>query len=199
VGEVVTRKVRVRVIAATNRPLEKALATGEFREDLYYRFNTFTVMLPPLRERAEDIPVLAHHFLRKAEAKVNKKVDRFSPEALDLLKRYPWPGNLRELENIIERAVVLATSRQIEVALLPLHLQESVPASMQAGEGFLKAKERAVARFERDAITRFLGEARGNVSAAAKRAGITRRNFHRLIVKYGLDMKSFRSETYRTH
>jgi transcriptional regulator with PAS, ATPase and Fis domain len=198
VGDVVTRKVRVRVIAATNRPLEKALATGEFREDLFYRFNTFTITLPPLRERVEDIPVLAHHFLRKAEAKVNKKVDRFTPEALDLLKRYPWPGNLRELENIIERAVVLATSRQVEVALLPLYLQENAPASMSAGEGFVEAKERAVARFERDAITRFLGEARGNVSAAAKRAGITRRNFHRLIVKYGLDMQAFRGGTSRT-
>src|ERR1700737_2964941 len=115
VGDVVTRKVRVRVIAATNRVLEKALVTGEFREDLFYRFNAFTVVLPPLRERTEDIPVLAHHFLRKAEAKVNKKVDRFAPEALDLLKRYPWPGNLRELENIIEPRVALPTSRQVAV------------------------------------------------------------------------------------
>src|SRR5437899_11142813 len=195
VGDVVTRKVRVRVIAATNRDLEKALAVSEFREDLFYRFNTFTITLPPLRERTEDIPVLAHHFLRKAEAKVNKKVDRFAPEALDLLKRYPWPGNLRELENIIERAVVLATSRQIEVALLPLHLQESVPVPMRTGESFFEAKERAVARVEREAIERFLGDARGNVSAAAKLAGITRRNLHRLIVKYGIDMRSFRSET----
>lgn len=199
VGDVVTRKVRVRVIAATNRLLEKAIATGEFREDLFYRFNAFTVTLPPLRERVEDIPVLAHHFLRKAEAKVNKKVDRFTPESLDLLKRYPWPGNLRELENIIERAVVLATGRQVEVALLPLHLQENAPGPVEGSEGFTEAKGRAVARFERDAITRFLGEARGNVSAAAKRAGITRRNFHRLIVKYRLDVQSFRSETYRSH
>ena len=132
VGDVVTRKVRVRVIAATNRDLEKALAVSEFREDLFYRFNTFTITLPPLRERTEDIPVLAHHFLRKAEAKVNKRVDRFAPEALDLLKRYPWPGNLRELENIIERAVVLATSRQVDVAHLPLHLQEPAPATLRA-------------------------------------------------------------------
>jgi DNA-binding NtrC family response regulator len=95
--------------------------------------------------------------------------------------------------------VVLATSRQVEVALLPLHLQENAPASLQSGEGFLEAKGRAVARFERDAITRFLGEARGNVSAAAKLAGITRRNFHRLIVKYELDMKTFRSETHKSH
>ena len=92
VGDVVTRKVRVRVIAATNRDLEKALAGSEFREDLFYRFNAFTVVLPPLRERSEDIPVLAYHFLRKAEAKVNKKVDRFSQDALDMLQALSLAG-----------------------------------------------------------------------------------------------------------
>ena len=193
VGDVVTRRVRVRVIAATNRDLEKALAVSEFREDLFYRFNTFTITLPPLRDRTEDIPVLAHHFLRKAEAKVNKRVDRFAPEALDLLKRYPWPGNLRELENIIERAVVLATSRQVDVAHLPLHLQEPAPVTLRAGEGFLHARARTLALFEREAISRLLAEARGNVSVAAKRAGITRRNLHRLILKYRIKTKSFRS------
>src|SRR5207302_1500620 len=198
VGDVVTRKVRVRVIAATNRVLEKALVTGEFREDLFYRFNAFTITLPPLRERTEDIPVLAHHFLQKAEAKVNKKVDRFAPEALDLLKRYPWPGNLRELENIIERAVVLATSRQVEVAHLPLHLQEPAPVTLRAGEGFLQARARTLALFERDAIGRLLAEARGNVSVAARRAGITRRNLHRLILKYRIKTKPFRSGTYES-
>jgi len=198
VGDVVTRKVRVRVIAATNRDLEKALAVSEFREDLFYRFNTFTITLPPLRERTEDIPVLAHHFLRKAEAKVNKRVDRFAPEALDLLKRYPWPGNLRELENIIERAVVLATSRQVDVAHLPLHLQEPAPATLRAGEGFLQARARTLALFEREAISRLLAEARGNVSVAARRAGITRRNLHRLILKYRIKTKPFRSGTYES-
>jgi len=195
VGDVVTRKVRVRVIAATNRDLEKALAVSEFREDLFYRFNTFTITLPPLRDRTEDIPVLAHHFLRKAEAKVNKRVDRFAPEALDLLKRYPWPGNLRELENIIERAVVLATSRQVEVVHLPLHLQEPAPATLRAGEGFLQARARTLALFEREAISRLLVEARGNVSVAARRAGITRRNLHRLILKHRIKTRSFRGET----
>ena len=194
VGDVVTRKVRVRVIAATNRDIEKALVAGEFREDLFHRLNTFTITLPPLRERTEDIPVLAYHFLRKAEAKVNKKVDRFSTEALDLLKRYAWPGNLRELENIIERAVVLATTRQIEVAHLPIHLQEGGSIPMAAEEGFLKAKARVVALFEQQAIIRFLTEARGNISMAAQRAGITRRNFHRLLSKYSVNSKKFKSE-----
>jgi len=194
VGDVVTRKVRVRVIAASNRDIEKALVDGEFREDLFHRLNTFTITLPPLRERTEDIPVLAYHFLRKAEAKVNKKVDRFSTEALDLLKRYAWPGNLRELENIIERAVVLATTRQIEVAHLPIHLQESGPIPMSSDEGFLKGKERVVALFERQAIIRFMTEARGNISLAAQRAGITRRNFHRLLSKHSVNSKKFKSE-----
>src|SRR5215813_11183037 len=186
VGDVVTRKVRVRVIAATNRDLEKALEAGGFRRDLFYRFNTFTITLPPLRERIEDIPVLAYHFLRKAEAKVNKKVDRVSPEALDMMKRYAWPGNLRELENSIERAVVLATGRQIEVAHLPFQQQEPRPLVVTPEGGFLEAKERMISLFERDALIRFLSEARGNISAAARKAGITRRNFHRLLLKHAI-------------
>jgi transcriptional regulator with PAS, ATPase and Fis domain len=194
VGDVVTRKVRVRVIAATNRDLEKALMSGEFRQDLFYRFNTFTITLPPLRERTEDIPVLAYHFLRKAEAKVNKKVDRLSPEALDTMKRYSWPGNLRELENSIERAVVLASGRQIEVSHLPFNLQEVEPMRITTDEGFLRAKERVVALFEREAVFRFLTEARGNISIAAKRAGITRRNFHRLLLKHSMKRADFTSE-----
>src|SRR5437870_10794137 len=164
VGDVVTRKVRVRVIAATNRDLEKALAVSEFREDLFYRFNTFTITLPPLRDRTEDIPVLAHHFLRKAEAKVNKRVDRFAPEALDLLKRYPWPGNLRELENTIERAVVLAGGGAVEPAHLPLHIQGTPMLGMTAGEGLLAGKTRLVHEFERQTVARLLAETPGNVS-----------------------------------
>src|SRR5215471_7419216 len=196
VGDVVTRKVRVRVIAATNRDLEKALEAGEFRQDLFYRFNTFAITLPPLRERIEDIPVLAYHFLRKAEAKVNKKVDRVSPEALDMMKRYAWPGNLRELENSIERAVVLASGRQIEVSHLPFHVQDVAQLpfrlsdigqiSITAEESFAEAKERLISMFERDAVIRFLRESRGNISAAARRAGMTRRNFHRLLIKFSI-------------
>jgi transcriptional regulator with GAF, ATPase, and Fis domain len=195
VGDVVTRKVRVRVIAATNRDLDKALAAGEFREDLFYRFNAFTVVLPPLRERSEDIPVLAYHFLRKAEAKVNKKVDRFSPEALDLLRRYGWPGNLRELENIIERAVVLSSSQQVEVAHLPLYMKDAGPIRVTTQEGFVKAKERVVSMFEKEAVARFLAEARGNISVASQKAGITRRNFHRLLSKYSINTKKYKHES----
>jgi len=194
VGDVVTRKVRVRVIAATNRDLEKALVAGEFRQDLFYRFNTFTVTLPALRERTEDIPVLAYHFLRKAEAKVNKKVDRLSPEALDLLKRYSWPGNLRELENSIERAVVLASGRQVEASHLPFDLDRAGPMPMIPGGGFLRGKERVVALFEQEVIAQLLTEAQGNISAAAKKAGITRRSFHRMLLKHSIKRGKFKKE-----
>ncbi len=191
VGDVVTRRVRVRVIAATNRDLERALVSGDFRQDLFYRFNTFTITLPPLRERSEDVPVLAHHFLRKAEAKVNKKVDRFSPEALDLMKRYPWPGNLRELENSIERAVVLAPGRQVEVHHLPFHSQESSAIPVTTDESFHRGKARVIALFEREAVRRFLSEAKGNISLASQKSGVTRRNFHRLLSKYTINRKDF--------
>jgi transcriptional regulator with GAF, ATPase, and Fis domain len=195
VGDVVTRRVRVRVIAATNRDLEGAMRRSEFREDLFYRFNTFTITLPPLRERAEDIPVLAYHFLRKAEAKVNKKVGGISAEALDLLKRYAWPGNLRELENIIERAVVLARDRSVAPEHLPLHLQAPGELPISVDDGLGAGKERLIREFERQAVLRFLGETRGNVSAAAKKARITRRNFHRLLLRHKIDPAKFRGVT----
>ena len=187
VGDVVTRRVRVRVIAATNRDLEGAIQRGEFRDDLFYRFNTFTITLPPLRERGEDMPVLAYHFLRTAAAKVNKKVDRIGADALDLLNRYGWPGNLRELENIIERAVVLSSDRSIEARHLPLHLQEPSKLEVAVDDGLVAGKERLVREFERQAVLRFLRETGGNISAAARKARITRRNFHRLVAKYAID------------
>src|SRR5437867_4906039 len=145
VGDVATRRVRVRVIAATNRDLETAMQRTEFREDLFYRFNAFTITLPGLRERMADLPVLAYHFLRNEEAKVNKKVERISTDALDLLKRYPWPGNLRELQNSIERAVVLASGRQVEADHLPFHRQEELSSiTVTAEESFHQGKARVV-------------------------------------------------------
>jgi len=197
VGDTVTRRVRVRVIAATNRDLEQAMQRGEFREDLFYRFNTFTITLPSLRERVEDIPVLAYHFLRKAEAKVNKKVARISNDALELLKRYAWPGNLRELENTVERAVVLASGGAVEPAHLPLHIQGAPTLGMTAGEGLVASKDRIVREFERQAVARLLAESRGNVSTAARLARITRRNFHRLLTKHKIDPRQFKNGVER--
>ncbi len=193
-GDPVARRVRVRLIAATNRDLERAVARKEFLAELFARLRPCTIMLPPLRDRAEDLPVLAYHFLRKAEAKVNKKVERISAEALDVLRRYAWPGNLRELENIIERAVVLATDRTIEPLHLPLHLQSGSGLLAIPPEGLLAARERIAREFERQAILRLLAETRGNISVAARLARTTRRNFHRLLLKHHIDPDEFRGE-----
>lgn len=190
VGDVQTKRVKVRIIAATNRNLEQAIEGGEFREDLFYRF-TFTIMLPPLRERVEDIPALTYHFLQKAKAKVNKKVESISPEALDYLKNYSWPGNLRELENIIERAVVLSPTMQIDTRQLPLYIQVG-KLKVSTDRGFMDAKRRAVDEFEKEALSRFLLESQGHVSRAAARAKLPRRTFHRLMLKHRLSARTFK-------
>jgi transcriptional regulator with GAF, ATPase, and Fis domain len=188
VGDVRTKKVSVRIIGATNRDLERAIREGTFREDLFYRVNTFTITLPPLRERIEDIPFLAEFFLQRARAKVNKRVDSVSPQALMLLRNYLWPGNLRELENIIERAVVLASSSVIEAEHLPLHVQDG-PA-FKPRLGFKLAKWQALEQFERQALSSYLLEAQGNISRAALLAKMPRRTFHRLMAKYKLSAKT---------
>jgi transcriptional regulator with PAS, ATPase and Fis domain len=184
VGDMRTRTVSVRIIAATNRDLERAIRQGEFREDLFYRINTFTITLPPLRERIEDVAVLAEYFLQRARAKVNKRVESVAPQALSLLRNYAWPGNLRELENIIERAVVLTSSDVIEAEHLPLHVQDV--ATFEPELGFMPSKARAIERFERQALATYLQEAGGNVSRAARLAKIPRRTFHRLLTKHRL-------------
>jgi transcriptional regulator with GAF, ATPase, and Fis domain len=190
VGDVHTRTVSVRIIAATNRDLERAIREGAFREDLLYRINTFAITLPPLRERSEDIPFLAEYFLQRARAKVNKRVESLSPEALSLMRSYSWPGNLRELENIIERAVVLTASQTIEAEHLPLHVQDMAPEGQRTG--FRSGKIRAVEQFERQALSGYLLQAGGNVSGAARLAGIPRRSFHRLLSKYRLSFSSLK-------
>jgi len=191
VGDLHTRTVSVRIIAATNRDLDKAIREGAFREDLFYRINTFTITLPPLRERIEDIPFLAEYFLQRARAKVNKRVESVSPEALTLLRSYSWPGNLRELENIIERAVVLTPSRVIDAEHLPLHVQDVSSAKPKLG--FKPGKSRAIEQFERQALAGYLLQADGNISSAARLANIPRRTFHRLMAKYHLSAQSLQS------
>jgi transcriptional regulator with PAS, ATPase and Fis domain len=190
VGDMRTRKVSVRIVAATNRNLETAIREGTFREDLFYRINTFSITLPPLRERIEDIPFLAEYFLLRARAKVNKKVDSIAPEALTLLKNYSWPGNLRELENIIERAVVLTSSSVLEAEHLPIHVQEIV--SFEPLMGFMSSKAHVIEQFEREALSSYLLKADGNISKAAKLAKIPRRTFHRILAKHKISTRSSR-------
>jgi len=191
VGDVRTKKVSVRIIGATNRDLERAIREGTFREDLFYRINTFSITLPPLRERVEDIPCLAEFFLQRARAKVNKKVDSISSEALMLLRNYSWPGNLRELENIIERAVVLTSSSEIRAEHLPLHVQGSL--ALKPKLGFKPSKLQVIAQFERQALSSYLLEAEGNISRAAVLAKIPRRTFHRLMARHKLSAQAIKS------
>jgi transcriptional regulator with PAS, ATPase and Fis domain len=184
VGDVRTKKVAVRIIAATNQDLEKAIRDGAFREDLFYRINTFTITLPPLRERTEDIPFLAEYFLQRARAKVNKHVESIAPRAIALLRNCSWPGNLRELENVIERAVVLTSTSLIEAEHLPMHVQDLPGFKPQ--KGFMASKAMAIEQFERQALASYLSEAKGNVSRAAALANLPRRTFHRLLAKHKL-------------
>lgn len=196
VGDMHTRTVSVRIIAATNQDLEKTIKEGSFREDLFYRINTFTITLPPLRERIEDIPFLAEYFLQRARAKVNKRVDSIAPEALALLRNYSWPGNLRELENIIERAVVLTSSHTVEAEHLPLHVQRDV-VSGKATLGFKSGKAQAIEQYERQALANYLLQANGNISRAAMLAHIPRRTFHRLLAKHHLSAHAQERENGR--
>jgi transcriptional regulator with PAS, ATPase and Fis domain len=189
VGDLRTKKVKVRIIAATNRNLEKAISDGIFREDLFYRINTFTITLPPLRERTEDIPFLTEYFLQRARAKVNKHVESIAPQAIALLKNYSWPGNLRELENVIERAVVLTSSSLIEAEHLPMHVQDV--SEFQTQRSFMERKSTAIAQFERQALSAYMSEAKGNVSRAASLANLPRRTFHRLLTKHKLGRRSW--------
>ncbi|MGQ0793295.1 MAG: sigma 54-interacting transcriptional regulator [Deltaproteobacteria bacterium] len=191
VGEVRTKRISVRVIAATNRDLEYAIREGKFREDLFYRINTFTIALPPLRERIEDVPRLAVHFLDKARAKVNKMVEAISPAAMYHLRGYSWPGNLRELENVLERAVVLTVSSAIEPEHLPFHVQ-AIDAG-ETGRGFLEDKGRFIDRHERQEILNYLIESRGNITKAAAIAKVPRRTFHRLMAKHKFSARDYKS------
>ena len=114
-GNPQTTKVDVRIISATNRDLEKAVADGSFREDLYYRLNVFPIQSPPLRERKEDIPILVRHFIRKFTARTGKKIETVPQKVMAALQGYHWPGNVREVENIIERAVIISTGKQLKL------------------------------------------------------------------------------------
>jgi DNA-binding NtrC family response regulator len=195
VGDTQVRHVQARVVAATNRDLEEAVAAGAFRSDLFYRFNAFTVRLPALRERAMDIPWLAYHFLTRAEAKLNKKVEGFSQQALACMAAYAWPGNVRELENVVERAVILCRAGTIQAGDLPLQIggeadASGAPAAAPAGHGlgddFQAQRERVIASFEKTELMQYIKQADGNISEAARLSGIPRRTFYRKMRKHGL-------------
>ena len=184
-------KVDVRIIAATNQDLKRAVEERNFREDLYYRLNVVPVHLPPLRERKEDIPPLAHHFLRRYSQELTKDVREISPKALELMLQYDWPGNIRELENAVERAIVLSKGNTLSAETLPL-----VPASREAevsdeNISYQEAKKAVLESFERRFFTRILKEAGGNVSQAARQVQIDRKNLYQKMKELGINPKDY--------
>ncbi|TKJ32774.1 Fis family transcriptional regulator [bacterium (candidate division B38) B3_B38] len=171
-------KVDVRIISATNKDLERAVKEGSFREDLYYRFNVVTIQIPPLREREDDIPLLAERFLMKYNVKNNKNLEGISPKAIALLMQYDWPGNVRELENAIERAVVITKHNIIQPEDLPANIQ-----SFQESKGI---KPRKLKEVEKEHIQHTLEENKWNISKTSKVLGIDRSTLYKKIRQYGL-------------
>ncbi len=178
VGSELSTKVDVRIIAATNKDLGEAVKNGSFRNDLYYRLSVVPLHIPPLRERRDDIPLLAQHFLKMSVKRANKDVRGFTPAALHRLVINPWAGNVRELENAIEKAVVLSRQDMITPDLLP-----SVSAS---AESQLKPLTEAKEEFERAYLKNLLQLTGGNISRAAQFAGRYRADFYKMLRKYGL-------------
>jgi DNA-binding NtrC family response regulator len=189
VGSTQSIEVDVRVISATHRDLEKEVAADEFREDLYYRLKVVEIELPPLRDRTEDIPALAHRFLGQVAERLGREPKPLSPEALARLTRHAWPGNVRELRNVLEQAAVLASGEVIEVA--DLHLPGGSTVSdaepdMGDGVSFGDAKKQTVESFERSFLLRALRENDGNVSRTAQAIGMVRQSLQQKIRELGL-------------
>jgi DNA-binding NtrC family response regulator len=177
VGSSRTQQVDVRILSATNANLRQECAEGRFREDLLFRLNTVEIMLPPLRERREDIPALAGHFLARHATRYRRPIQGIEPSALQLMLQYAWPGNVRELDHTIERAVLMARGERIDVADLALHTQRAALTTMD--EMSLEAVEAIL-------IRKALARVGGNVSQAADALGLSRGALYRRIEKYGL-------------
>ncbi len=184
VGSHETYDVDVRVIAATHRKLEERIASGEFREDLYYRLNVVKLYIPTLAERREDIPLLANEFLTRLGTRYRRGRLAFSPEAMQLLVSAPWPGNVRQLLNVIEQAVALAATEVIPESL--------VRQALDAGDTTLTPLDEARRAFERDYLVRILKITGGNVTKAARLAGRNRTEFYRLLERHSLEPGMFK-------
>jgi len=191
VGSNNDRKVDVRVIAATNKKLEREIENGHFREDLYYRLNVIRIRLPPLREREEDIPILVNHFLKKFAGEQGKEIRKVSSLAMRVLCKYGYPGNVRELENIIERCVTLEQSDQLTAENLPPRLAESTDNAGGSAEAEIPPDgidlNRTMENMEKKLILRALEITGGNRSRAARLLGISFRSFRYRLVKLGMD------------
>jgi len=194
VGANRVQQTRARIIAATNQDLRAMVADGRFREDLYYRINVFPIFLPPLRERRDDIPRLADHFLKLFNKKARKRIDGFTEEAMEALVRQDWPGNVRQLKNVIERLVIMSDRRFLDIVYLLDNLavgrsggREAVPGTLAE----LKTVKQQImtesfGQIEKAFLIKALREAKGNITQAAADVGMQRPNFHALMKKHGI-------------
>jgi Nif-specific regulatory protein len=188
-GSTQTIKINVRLIAATNKDLEKAITDGTFREDLFYRLNVYAIFIPPLRERKPDVMALADYFLEKYTNEHGKKIKRISTPAIDMLMSYHWPGNVRELENAMERAVLVCDGNVIHGHHLPPTLQ----TAEASGTAVKVSLNEAMASYEKDLIQDVLKSTRGNRSKAARLLSTTERILNYKVKKYAIDCRRFRT------
>ncbi len=198
VGGIKTIHVDVRLVAATNRDLKKLIAAGTFREDLFYRLNVVPIRLPALRERASDIPILVEHFLGKFNERLKKHVGGVEPEAMDVLCNYPWPGNIRELENVVERAVLFCDTQKVREQDLPPEVrgtqgaiatplpEASLDAALSSEGGLKEHVKVAMSRLERELVGRALQQTGGNVTHAARLLKISRKGLQLKMKELGL-------------
>lgn len=186
VGATTTTPVNVRIVSATHRDLEAAIVSGEFREDLYYRLNVVNLHLPPLRDRREDIMLLARHLLGQLVEKYQSKVRAFAPDALDMLMASDWPGNIRQLNNVVEQCCALSTTSTIPASLVARALRDK-PAE-------LPSLADARAHFERDYLIALLRRTQGQMTEAARLAGRNRTELYRLVQRHGLSPAMFKDE-----
>ena len=184
-----TLKADVRLIAATNKDLERAIEQGKFREDLFYRLNVFPIFIPPLRERKPDVLLLADHFLQRFSAEHGRDIRRLSTPAIDMLASYHWPGNARELQNVIERAVLVCDGHVIHAH----HLSPTLQTAEASGTVMSIALDDAVAAYEKDLLQDALKSARGNRAKAARLLRTTERIVNYKVRKLGIDWKRFKS------
>ncbi|MCL5095931.1 MAG: sigma-54 dependent transcriptional regulator [Candidatus Omnitrophica bacterium] len=188
VGSNKTLTADVRIIAATNKNLRELVAAGKFREDLFFRLNVVEIVLPPLRERMEDVPLLAQAFIREFADENAKKVNGLTPDALEALTRYHWPGNVRELRTAIEHAVVLCRGDRIDLRDLPATVRNGATGTPEtAKQQSITQSNLTVQEAEKQLLVRALQESRGNRTLAAKKIGISRRTLHRKLHAYHLE------------
>jgi transcriptional regulator with GAF, ATPase, and Fis domain len=195
--------IDVRVIAATHKDLRRMIGEGTFREDLYYRLNVITLELPPLRERRGDIPLLINHFMKKFNKEFHRRIQEIEPDAQERLLEYHYPGNIRELENIIKRAIVLAKGETIRVEDLPPELQQpqrflkrsyvAIPENyQQLKEAKEVAKQQAMREMEKTFLMHLLHSTQGNITQASQKAGVNRTFLYKLLARNGLDVNQFK-------